>query len=642
MSIKIKTHKKIIAAIVVLLFVISLIYSVTIQIINDKKDEEAFSPIEKLPSVGDFRGLVNIVKKTYPKTNIFSINFGRDELISSEAPESRVNYSIINNQIDGIETGDIVKTDGEFIYKRSGSWYESPIRVQIIKAYPADRMEVIHEIIYNDINPIELHLKENHLIVVADSRECIRTMNSEDTPELGRRYWEHNSSTTVILVYDITDRSDPQLLKEFYVDGKFAESRLVEDHLYVISSKYLHKEDLTLGEEDGKILPAFIDKAKGDYYEEIDYNDIKYCPGAVEPNYVIVSSINLTSPQENVKVSALLGSGNKIFSSKENFYIFGNAISHEKIYKTKIFKFSLEDGRAVYTAAGHVEGSIQNQFSMDEYEGFLRVTTATNSSSGGIRTNTANNIYILNSKMELVGKLEDLAVDKSILSTRFIGERAYMAASGNEEPLFVIEVKDPYNPLLLGELNIPGFSNYLHPYDDDHIIGFGIDVEAVDKSESEVPDVQGMRLAVFDVSNVENPKQKFSTHVGSLKTSSELLKDYRALLFSKENNLIAFPIEVYEVNEDINNEETDVIDYSSLKFVGAYIFNIDAESNFRLIGSITHINDTEGLLNYGYYNWKERITRVIYIEDVLFTISEDYVKANDRNTLREYNTLDIR
>lgn len=203
------------------------------------------------------------------------------------------------------------------------------------------------------------------------------------------------------------------------------------------------------------------------------------------------------------------------------------------------------------------------------------------------------------------------------------------------DPLFVIDVKQPDSPKILGALKIPGYSDYLHPYDENHIIGFGKDAVA----DKETAFYQGMKLALFDVTDVSKPVEKFQTVIGDRGTDSELLYDHKALLFSKEKQLLAFPVSVHELTAE-QKAEKDIRAYGSFSFQGAYVYRLNEQDGFVLRGTITHLNsDDMKKAGQDWYDSAKNVERIVYIGDTLYTISRDQVKANSLQTLTETNTL---
>jgi len=213
------------------------------------------------------------------------------------------------------------------------------------------------------------------------------------------------------------------------------------------------------------------------------------------------------------------------------------------------------------------------------------------------------------------------------------------------DPLFVIDVADPNNPKILGKLKIPGYSDYLHPYDENHIIGFGKDtVEAeedlVEQRGLDFAWYQGMKIALFDVTDVEAPKELFKEIIGDRGTESELLRNHKALLFDREKNLLAFPVTVHEIKD---KEKVEGNSYGEPVFQGAYVYSLDTTNGFQLKGKITHHEDDEAFLKSGYYfhGGENSIDRIIYISDYLYTISQRLIKASSMDNIEEVNSVEL-
>jgi inhibitor of cysteine peptidase len=259
--------------------------------------------------------------------------------------------------------------------------------------------------------------------------------------------------------------------------------------------------------------------------------------------------------------------------------------------------------------------------------------------------------------MKSVGKLQGLANGEQIYSVRFIEDRAYIVTFMLTDPLFVVDLKNPASPKILGELKIPGFTNYLQPYDETHLIGFGMETTVVNEGGMDRARPQGMKIAIFDVGNVAKPVQQFMTTVGGVGTYSEVLNNHKALLFSKEKNLLALPITVNNYDNNTNNTQQT--------YQGAYIYNIDLVNGIKLKGKITHMDaaknsnqnsssapaasdpsistDANGkgvsILPYPAVNGQYLVDRILYINDTIYTLSNGLIKANDINTLKEKSKL---
>ena len=292
----------------------------------------------------------------------------------------------------------------------------------------------------------------------------------------------------------------------------------------------------------------------------------------------------------------------------------------DELEKTIIHKITLNKNEIKQTASGEVPGTVLNQFSMDENNDFFRIATTNNQRwfpwTNEEEQQSYNNLYILDSNLKITGNITNIAPDERIYSVRFMQDRAYMVTFEQVDPLFVIDVADPYNPSILGELKIPGFSNYLHPYDANTIIGIGQDttIDEFDRVRTE-----GVKLSLFDVSDVSNP-QEIDSYVVSERSSTPVQHDHKAFLFSKEKNLLVLPINTWD---------------SKLNFNGVLAFNITLDG-FDRIGAIEHTD-----INPNTNHYQNQIQRSLYISDSLYTLSTAELKVNDIETLDDITFVQL-
>jgi uncharacterized secreted protein with C-terminal beta-propeller domain len=265
---------------------------------------------------------------------------------------------------------------------------------------------------------------------------------------------------------------------------------------------------------------------------------------------------------------------------------------------------------------------------MDEYDGYFRVATTT------YEPTSQNNIYVLDMALNITGSLVDLAPGETIYSARFMGERCYLVTFRQVDPLFVIDLKDPDEPKVLGYLKVTGYSNYLHPYDENHIIGIG--KETTEEGDSAW--YQGVKIALFDVSDVSNPVEISKYEIGDRGTDSPVLWDHKAFLFDKSRNLLVIPVLEAKVDEAEYPEGVPAWAYGEPVWQGAYVFDISLDQGIQLKGKITHIENV-GDLEQDYYSLS--VTRSLYIDDVLYTISEAKIKMNNLENLAYINEVEL-
>ncbi len=299
----------------------------------------------------------------------------------------------------------------------------------------------------------------------------------------------------------------------------------------------------------------------------------------------------------------------------------------EDTRKTIIHKISIDEDEIEYVAKGTVPGRLLNQFSMDESQDRFRVATTTEIYTQYEGTIRSNSVYVLDEQLKIVGELEEIAVDESIFSARFMDDRLYLVTFQQIDPFFVIDLSSD-TPKILGELKIPGFSNYLHPFDEEHVIGIGRDTKEVDNGRVQQ---LGIKIALFNVADVNNPKVADDIVIGDSSTQSEALYNHKAFFFDKSREILSIPISGDIKNLDINSKMF-APEYN--RWNGFYIFDINKTDGIENKGIITHTEESSR--HYGMNN-----ARTFYIGDVLYTASQEYLKMNSFNDLEEINSIKL-
>ncbi|WP_199618344.1 beta-propeller domain-containing protein [Paenibacillus alkalitolerans] len=586
-----------------------------------------------LPSVGSYANFVKMMKKLEKSRRHFAAADGMDTAASAASGASEAQapagHSTTNVQVEGVDEADRVKTDGKYIYQLKGE------KLVVTEAHPAGNMRVVWSEDFNakGMQPRELYVDEQKLTVIGN-------------------YYDpaYNYDMTKILVYDLNDRTDMKLTREAEIKGSYLSSRKIGDSLYVVSNLYIHGlfTSPQNKQPDEYYAPSYRDSASSDGPKTIPWEDIRYIPDFEETNYLIIAGIDLSSAKKEMSVNAYLGAGSTIYASTEHLYVSKTSyaqnitimseakslagIPPQQLNKnTSIFKFKLADGQTQFVGEGEVEGALLNQFSMDEYKGYFRIATTTGEVWGSGAEQSKNNLFILDGNLKPAGEIRDIAPGERIYSVRFMGDRGYMVTFKKVDPLFVFDLKDPANPVILGKLKIPGYSDYLHPYDENHLIGFGKDT--VEAKQGDFAYYQGLKMALFDITDVNHPKEKFVEIIGDRGTDSELLHNHKALLFSKDKNIIAFPVTVAEVPEGEKN--SDGTAYGTLSFQGAYVYSLDLASGFKLNKKITHISDEDVKKAGDYFDHTKAVQRTLYIGDALYTISDYKIEAHDMKSFEK-------
>ncbi|HVP92303.1 MAG TPA: beta-propeller domain-containing protein [Acidobacteriota bacterium] len=506
-----------------------------------------------------------------------------------EASQSLRVYSTTNVQVAGVDEADVVKNDGENIYLISNS------NILILKAYPPNEATVLSKISFNSsyLAGIFISKDSNRLVVLGS------TYNTQESMLQGGYYPIFLDVKTFINVYDISDKAKPAFLTNFTISGSYFSSRMIGDYVYFVVSQGAYII------YDTVILPKIYSK---NGIEEIGANEIYYSDASDDYYaYTTIVAINVKNTAEEPTSKTIMMAGtSSMYVSSNNIYI----TFPEADGQTAICRVHMENNAISPEAKGDVLGREINQFSMDEFNGYFRIATTTR-----INGTTQNNLYVLNTNLTIVGGLEDIAPGEAIDSARFIGDRCYLATSVvRRDPFFVIDVKNATEPKILGYLKIPGFTRYLHPYDEDHVIGVGRDEN------------NHVRISLFDVTNVSAPIAMSNYTVEGDWSDTAVLTEHKAFLFDKSKYLLVIPLTISTYDE---------VTYSSHTWQGVYVFNVTL-SGLALRGNVTHQDDSVSYWDSNYW-----INRALYIDNVLYTISSSKIKMNDLETLALMNEIEL-
>ena len=532
-----------------------------------------------------------------------------ESVAQKSVAESSVSYSTTNIQVEGVDEADIIKTDGKYIYLIANR------KFIIAQAYPVEKAKILSTTNLENFYPNELFIDGNKVLLFGSSSQVYGSRYNE----YARKSYPMSFSSTTLKLYDVANKQKPLLQKSVDFEGNYLTSRKIGNMVYFVVNSYPRY--------DGSIIPVY--RAEEDFKPVASCGEILYVP-PMATNFLTIASFELDT--QKLQKQVIAASGQNVYASLENIYVAETSYENWDDQDTIIHKFSLSNGRIDYKGNSKVPGRILNQFSMDEHDGYFRIaTTEGHLSQSRAETTSTNNLYVLNKKLEIVGELEDLAPGESIYSVRFMGKRAYVVTFKKVDPLFVIDLSKPTKPSVLGKLKIPGYSDYLHPYDENHIIGVGKDT--VEAEEGDFAWYQGIKMALFDVSDVENPKELHKVIIGDRGTDSPALSDHKAFLFDREKNLLALPVTVAEVKDkSVPNQ------YGEYLFQGAHIYDLTLENGFVLRGRVTHYDNDEAFRKSGYYFAGDAsIQRLLFIEDVLYSLSNKRLQLNsleDLETLR--------
>lgn len=618
--------------------------------VGDKNDSAS-----GLPKFTSEKALVSAF--TQAQTRGYSGNWGAMEALppvlaaQTDDAGAAVNkaYSDTNVQVAGVDEADIIKIDGEYIYAVSGSV------IYIAHAYPSESAKIVGQIAIEEFSPQELFINGDRILVFgytyAGNTEPgypITIMPDDMMPGTSSSIYPYRTGLTSVKLYDTKDRSNPELLKSIDIEGSYLTSRKIGSDVYFVVNSYPDYFDINPAASD--LIPGYRE-TNGDAKTSVSlqpiasYDQIGYIPPVQAASFLTIASLSMTDAEKAVSKTVIAGSGENVYASADNLYIaqtswpvhdgIGIPIS-DQTQNTVVTKFSLNSGDVVYEATGSVKGHILNQFAMDEYDGNFRIAT-TISGYVNNRDTSTNNIFVLDTSMKAIGALEDVAPGESIYAVRFMGKRAYMVTFLHVDPLFVIDLAQPEDPKILGKLKIPGYSNYLQPYDETHLLGIGHEVDASIDADLVHTDnavyytaIQGVKLSLFDVSDVNNPIEVYKEVIGDRGTESLANSEHKAFLFDKESGLLVLPVTVAELKPgQPKNMQGEFV------FQGAYVYNLTLDGGFNLKGKVSHYDTNDIFQKSGeyFYGGQGQITRSLYIGDVLYTLSQSRLQLNDLNSL---------
>ena len=526
-------------------------------------NNENTTKIDKVTQFRSYDEIYNFIKDNTGNSQPLWKGQLENAIISANEAMVDKSFSNTNVQVEGVDEADLIKTDGNYIYALSDNM------VYIIKVTDGI-MNIESSIKLSDIentysSSSEMYLYENRLIIISHFYGFYGIEKNEVMPE---SYFRDNEEVSVI-IYDTSDKKNPTKVNELTQQGYFAASRMINNNLYLVTSKNVY--ETLIKQDDTKTFVPQLNN--GSISKSIDAKDIYVMPNPTFNSFVTVSSIDVLNPTDFKSVKSVLGSSGIVYSSKDNLYVTGydtEELDGKVITKTSIIKFKLNDGIISLSSTGSVNGSILNQFSMDEYNGYFRIVTTSNDyvifSNELVTSSTTseqgNNLYVLDSNLNQVSKIENLAKGERVYSVRFDAEIAYFVTFKQVDPLFVVNISNPLEPKILTELKIPGFSEYLHVYNDKHLFGLGKDTDIDGR-------VNGLKISMFDITNKIDVSEKYKTIVADQFSYTEASYNHKAILVSPEKSLVAFPINDYYVIYSFNEQE-GFKKMGDIKFDGAF------------------------------------------------------------------------
>ena len=479
--------------------------------------------------------------------------------LSEGSKEGGKDYSTTNLQMEGVDESDIAKIDGSYIYTVEDKYI-------VITDIRDGKLEEVTRFLPKDCGAadrvMEIYVDGDQLILVVqgyetsldgnskagadkenkDEENSDETYSDEETAasEDSAFWYEMNGkSITQIQVYSIVDRKNPEFEGRLIQDGYYNTSRKIGDVVYLFTqynmtsdvTSYVEKkhgvEDLKEGNGVSSLAEAVIPKVNG---EKVAASEI-YLPESSGESGILVSSLDVNKPDKVLDSKLVISGYAQTYISKDALYLYEEDYDGAMI--TNIAKFALDEGRISGVAAAAVSGYVRDTFAINASDGYLRVLTTDYSTEDEV-----NALYILDENMKLTGQLTGIAPGEEIYAARFMGNTGYFVTYRNTDPLFTVDLSDPAKPEIIGELKVTGFSEYLHFWDDTHLLGIGYE------SDENTGNIENIKLSMF---NIENPGEVTEEAKLVLKDVdySEALYDYKSVIISKDKNLIGLVCEDY-------------------------------------------------------------------------------------------------
>lgn len=611
-----------------------------------------FQTRDELPSVGTKENFVAILDEMKKKQQVRYKTFDEaataesgdssssEESASADSASSGNDTSKTNVQVEGVDEGDVVKTDGKNFY------FARQDDIMITRGNPAGDSQLLSQVQEDGFRPNELYIYEDRLIVMGRKSEAFaKHKQTEQEDEARAMIYPYYRGQTTAYVYDVTNPSKPEKVREVTVQGNYLTSRKIDENLYFITNEHPPFHIMNRSEEEGKsvkeedLRPMYKDTAVSSDAMTVSYDRMHKLPETDESNFLTITSFDVTKDDQEAQVKTYLGSGDTVYMSKENIYLavrdYPNytkeSVDRAQTPDTKIYQFGVDGTKVSYDAETNVPGTLINQFAMDEREGTFRVATTKGNMWDEENTST-NNLYTFDESLNKLGELEGLAEGERIYSVRFMQDRAYMVTFKQVDPLFVIDLQNAESPEVLGKLKIPGFSNYLHPIGDNHVVGFG---NSTKQTENDRTVTDGVKLSLFDISDVSNPIEKDVEIIGGNGTRSDLNYNHKALYYHPDKNLFGFPV---TVSESYKVQQGDA-EYMKRRFVfeGAYLYNVTPEDGFSLKKTISHQPDKE----LEHPQWENKLQRMMSINNYLYSFSNKKMEVLNLETEEQTNVVDF-
>ena len=514
-----------------------------------------------------------------------SMDAGSGNMVRSEAKSSSSagDHSDTYLQVEDVDEADIVKTDGKYIY------YVNNDREVIILSADNGKTQLMSKIGAGEVENYvhDIFLKGDTLITVG-------------------YVYDGDDGYTGVTTYDISDRKKPEMITSFRQTGTIVSSRMVGNYVYLVTRDSVYK--------GGRVLPKCTVDGN---YTEMTPDSICCVPEPELPSYIVLSAMDITSGKDSkCKSSAIFGASEEVYCNDHNLYTTATEWDDKTSSSaTRIVRASLDGLKVKFNATVKVRGRIDDQFSMDEKDGYFRI--ATTSQRDGM---DVNNLFVLDKDLKETGTLSGFARNESIRAVRYFGDKAYVITYEQIDPLFIIDLSDPENPSIDGEVKIDGFSTLLVPAGEGRLLGIG---HATGDNGYGGEYAAGLKLVLFDISYPSQPKVLDSREFKDM--SSPAQDTHKALTVNSRDGWYAVPYSVYNYeDEPILIEEEGPADASASETAPSEEISDELYTEPQFEAGVLVFGADDKLNIYDQHSLSENyLTRSVYIGDYIYALDEE-------------------
>lgn len=569
-----------------------------------------------------------------------------------------------NNQVAGVDEADFVKNDNTYIYTVTGG------ALRIVKAWPANEAHAIAKVPLEG-EPRKLFVDgDRALVYVAVPPPGIASGSSGGYGQSECTYGYDcvptgDGTSTKVLVFDISNRAAPTKIREIGLSGSLLAARRIGNAVHTV----LHDASVTIeglrsypnvncdsnaSDEDRRAtMIAAWEKLRTDNKALIDKADVhrmlpsvreggaslvQGCAGYYRPSlaeggtFTSVVSLDITGGP--VTTATVVSDPGVVYASETGLYMsiphthqdsqpwYGAMDAEKQASTIHAFRIGEAPSLTGYVASGVVKGRVLNQFSLDEWDGHLRVATTSGHTPDPEVHSTLTVLARDGQKLVETGRVDHIAPTEDIRSVRFDGSRGFVVTFKKTDPLFVLDLGSATAPSLVGELQIPGFSTYMHMMDAQHLLAIGYDAD----DQGSFAWFQGILLQIFDVSDMKNPKLAFKEVIGTRGSSSEALTDHLAFTYFAPKKVLALPMTICEGGSGGTYG-------TNMTFSGLMVYDATTDAGFHLRGRVAHPQTQDGGYNSSACsNWwteaRSEVKRSIFMDDFVYSISDRRLKVN--------------